>query len=380
MAEDPHNVMLSAEKVAALVERAIRARQNGDLPAARALLRALAAQRPDLPQIWLALATAAESRAEQRQALERVIALDPQNPLAQRGLARMRAASAPPAALPEPAPAAAPSTTAPPAHAPEEIAASVGAAPALTPMQPTPEEHARSIRWPLYLVLGVGLLIVLLAFWWLRPTPLAPADTPVPTLALPGAQNPPPGAAPQATPALSVPTACAGESAPNPAAGCLPATPPPTPALPTPAPPTAEPTPPTLAIGQVVQTGDWHVALLRPADAVPLEGSIGAFQPRGRFLLALVAVGNDGTVPAPMPADMVALVDRAGNRYLPQPAISTAYLAVYGRGQRGDLSMEDAIPSDGGNKSIPLIFDIPAAARDLRLLVRGGIAGWPVGD
>lgn len=42
-----------------------------------------------------------------------------------------------------------------------------------------------------------------------------------------------------------------------------------------------------------------------------------------------------------------------------------------GAGSVADLSMEDMIPADGGNKNIPLIFDIPPSARDLRLLVRG---------
>ena len=76
---------------------------------------------------------------------------------------------------------------------------------------------------------------------------------------------------------------------------------------------------------------------------------------------------------------LLVLVDRAGKRYPANPAISSAYLAAYGRGQHGDLSMEEAIPADGGNKSIPLIFDVPPDARDLRLLVQGAPASWPVG-
>ncbi|HEX9372445.1 MAG TPA: hypothetical protein VF897_15635, partial [Roseiflexaceae bacterium] len=95
-------------------------------------------------------------------------------------------------------------------------------------------------------------------------------------------------------------------------------------------------------------------------------------------LLALVAIGNDGQAPALIPADLFALVDRAGNRYAPLPAVSTAYLDTYGRGQRGDLSMEDLIPADGGNKSVPLIFDVPPGARDLQLVVKGSALGWSV--
>lgn len=358
----------------ALLSRANRARQSGDVPAARALLRALASQRPDLPQIWLALAASAETRAEQRHALERVIALDPQNPLAQRGLERMGASPAPPPA-PEvapspPAPEVTPSPPAPePAPSPPE--AGVGAAPSLTPTQPSPEEQARAIRWPLYVVIGVALLIVLLALWWLRPGADAPRAT------LPTASPSLPGATPalaSATPGLAAqPGSPPADTPPAPSASpslALPATAPPTAAL---------PTRPTLAIGQVVQSGEWHVALLRPEDAVLVDGSIGAFQPAGRFLLALVAIGNDGTAPARIPPDLLVLVDRAGKRYPANPAISSAYLAAYGRGQHGDLSMEEAIPADGGNKSIPLIFDVPPDARDLRLLVQGAPASWPVG-
>src|SRR5215212_5382794 len=53
----------------------MRARKSGNLAASRALLRALATQQPDLPQVWLVLATVAETRAEQRHALEQVLAL-----------------------------------------------------------------------------------------------------------------------------------------------------------------------------------------------------------------------------------------------------------------------------------------------------------------
>jgi hypothetical protein len=91
-----------------------------------------------------------------------------------------------------------------------------------------------------------------------------------------------------------------------------------------------------------------------------------------------VAIGNDGPTPAPVPVDLFALIDQTGIRYTPLPAVSTAYLNAYGRGQRGDLSMEDPIPADGGNKSVPLIFDVPEQARDLYLVVKDNDAGWPV--
>src|SRR5215208_931188 len=88
--------------VAALLESAMRARKNGNLAASRALLRALIAQQPDRPQVWLMLATVAETRAEQRHALEQVLALDPRSEPARRGLARIHAAD-PTLAAPAPA-------------------------------------------------------------------------------------------------------------------------------------------------------------------------------------------------------------------------------------------------------------------------------------
>ncbi len=86
--------------VAALLESAMRARKSGNLAASRALLRALATQQPDLPQVWLMLATVAETRAEQRHALEQVLAFNPRSEPAQRGLARIGAIEAASAARP----------------------------------------------------------------------------------------------------------------------------------------------------------------------------------------------------------------------------------------------------------------------------------------
>jgi hypothetical protein len=386
----PASASLPPDQVAALVQSALRARKNGNLPAARALLRVLAAEQPYVPQVWLALATVAETRAEQRRALERVAELDPANPLVQRGLARLGAAPppAPPTngtptaqAGPKTAPLATPSTgqniadaraaelvEMPPSVTPDP---GLGMAPALTPIAAGPEA-ARAIRWPLYVVIAIAVLAVLAATVLIR----APAgdQAAAPTPALPGAVLAPTAAAQPAATAEPLPTEAA-------------AAPVPTNVPPTAAPPTATPRPtsaptatpqPTLAIGQVVKQGQWHAVLLRPEDAVSLDGSIGTFQPQGRFVLALIAIGNDGPAPARIPADLFALIDSAGHRYAPLPAISTAYLNTYGRGQHGDLSMEDLVPADGGNKSVPLLFDVPTTARNLYLIVKGQGSGWAV--
>ncbi len=413
------DVTLSPDKVAALLASALRARRSGNISAARALLRVLSADQPDLPQIWLALATVAETRAEQRQALERVAALDPANPLAQRGLMRMGVV--PPAPAQEPVaqqtPGAAHNPT-PVAHAATRPAlddsslqsasvsrrtrkgdalfaplrassrfldqrsrpdrrspgaaqvqaeSEVGFAPGFT-SHASPDD-ARAIRWPLYLVIAISILAVLAAALLIRDASVS-SSAAAPTPALPGAAT-----APVVPTQPAIVVATSSPAAEN-TATLAPTTPPPTVTPPTPA-PSATPRP-TLAIGEVVKHGIWHAVLLRPDYAVSLDGGIATFQPRGRFVLALVAIGNDGSAPAPVPIDLFALIDQSGTRYAPLPAISTAYLSAYGRGQRGDLSMEDPIPADGGNKSVPLIFDIPEHVRDLYLVVKDSAAGWPV--
>lgn len=392
--------------VTALLERAIRARKSGDIAAARALLRALVALQPDLARAWLVLATVAETRAEQRSALERVLALDPRNEPARRGLERMvqvepdapagvgnghhadlrtalPAGDDPPTVGEVAAQAAAPFAVAPDRLAPGEQAEAARAAPALRSAESAPQRSGRDIRWPLYLVIGVSALLVLLAAILLRGSEFMAVLRPAPTAALPtlGAAIPVVAPALDST-AAPLPQPAAGAATlpalANPPAERPTALPAPTAAPPTPI-PSPVPTPrQTRAPGEIVQQGQWHAILIRPQDAVMLDGSIGSLQPSGRFVLALLAVGNDGQAPARLPDDLFALVDGAGNRYAPLPQISTVYLNTYGRGQHGDLSMEDPIPSDGGNKSVPLIFDVPASARPLYLLVGDSSVGWQI--
>jgi hypothetical protein len=401
--------------VAALLESAIRARKSGNLAASRALLRALATQEPNLPQVWLLLATVAETRAEQRHALEQVLTLDPHSEPAQRGLARMSAVEAAPAApaattngqqrdhdLPLPAMAtsgiaalasAQPAASvrapdggaAPAAFAPGEYAEATRTAPGLRSADIAPAQAARDLRWPIYLVIGISALVVLIAAILIRGSEFTAALRPAPTAALPVI-----GATAQAgAPALdtTIAPASASENAPESGAATLPALAIATPTVGLPQPTAAPPTPTTSPLptprqarapGEVVEYGQWHAILIRPEDAVALDGSIGSFQPNGRFVLALLAIGNDGPAPAHLSEDLFVLVDGSGKRYAPLPQISTAYLNAYGRGQHGDLSMEDMIPSDGGNKSVPLIFDVPPSARPLYLLVGDSPLGWPI--
>ncbi|HEU5086409.1 MAG TPA: hypothetical protein VFT99_03150, partial [Roseiflexaceae bacterium] len=60
----------------------------------------------------------------------------------------------------------------------------------------------------------------------------------------------------------------------------------------------------------------------------------------------------------------------------PTPGASAAYLATFGRGQYGDVSLDEVIPANAGNVSVPVIFDVPLDARDLRLYVGDEPTGW----
>ncbi|MGQ9828221.1 MAG: tetratricopeptide repeat protein [Roseiflexus sp.] len=392
---------LSAAAVRSLLTTAARLRQQGDVQRARVILRALAAQRPDDPRVWRALADVAESEEERRNALRRVVLL-------------VRAARASPQTHPLPGPSAAappvtPPPLTPPMPSPGSLPSSPAAAPATSPPAPPPPpadtapSHATSpslpsaqvdqapaapvagttppalnltrYTWVGIAITGVALLIFagLLANARFPATGVRPEPTP------PLATLEPTGEAASAAPSPGVPTASPVVAVETPLA------PSPTTVAPTsaPLPPTVPPPPtltpaPTLPPGTVILRDVWTLTLLRPDHVVVLNGSIGARQPNGRFILALVAVGNGGVTAAVAPATLFALVDQRGNRYLPEPALSTLYLETFGRGRYGDFSLDEAIPAGVGQVSIPVIFEVPMDARGLSLHLGESVAGWTV--
>lgn len=201
------------------------------------------------------------------------------------------------------------------------------------------------------------------------------------------------------TPILTTPEAISGPAFSTPAPDLLessPTTAPATPVAPRESPvatmaltaapsPTATPAPsptltplPTLPAGTVILRDTWTLTLLRPDHAIVLNGPIGSQQPNGRFVLALVAVGNSGGTAIPAPPEMFVLIDDQGARYLPEPGLSTLYLETFGRGIYGDFSLDEAIPAGVGQVSVPVIFDVPVDARGLTLHLGDSVAGWPV--
>jgi hypothetical protein len=211
------------------------------------------------------------------------------------------------------------------------------------------------------------------------PSPDVPPPSPIAAAATPVAPSPAtvaPTGAPVTPIVPSLPASTLAPTFPPPPASTL--APTGAPVTPTVSlPPTSTPAP-TLPPGTVILRDVWTLTLLRPDHAVVLNGPIGSRQPNGRFILALVAVGNGGATEAVAPETLFALVDHRGNRYLPEPALSTLYLETFGRGVYGDFSLGEAIPARIGQVSVPVIFEVPVDARGLSLHLGDSVAGWPV--
>jgi hypothetical protein len=232
------------------------------------------------------------------------------------------------------------------------------------------EERQETPRWIwLSLIAVAAMLLVTIVVTQQPPQPVAPAR---PTPALPGARTAQAPLIVATTAPVAVQTARSPISTVADAPGVTPIA---TRGIPT---PTAAPA--QLLAPGVVQQGTWNAGLLRAEDAIFVDGAIGTLQPKGRFVLALIAVGNTSSTPTRIPSDLFWLRDAQGNRYQPLPRASTEYLNMYGRAQRGDLSMEEEIPQGGGNVSIPLIFDVPVTAQNLTLHVGNATGGWPIGS
>jgi len=139
-----------------------------------------------------------------------------------------------------------------------------------------------------------------------------------------------------------------------------------TPILPS---PTARPRPRPLELGNVVTFENWQVTLNRPEYAMVISQTVGYLPPQGQWILVLPAIGNTATVSRVLPLELFALSDAQGRWYQPHPQASANYLAVYGRGKRGDLALGETLPSGGGMFSVPILFDLPSDASGLLLAV-----------
>jgi hypothetical protein len=362
-----------------LLHSGIQAARRGQRATARALFLAITREHPSAVRAWLALAGVAEGREEQRAALEQALLLEPTNTLARQALERLdRLASD--AQATAPAVQAAPS---PPSADERDDLSDLDSRLASGPQVALPyaeqadeepaAEPAYLRRIPGWLVIAALAAAIGLALGYFL---------------LPGFGSQPPTASPPTPPLVLLPTA-AGVAEPTPApaqtssATALPPQPTsePTSLLPTPRPvlePTLAPAAP-LAMGTLQEYDSWSATLLRPDYALALDGSIGDLQPSGRFVFALLSVSNGGATARRLPPDIFSLVDQQGRRYSPVGGASTAYLALFGRGQYGDLAFEDEVAAGGSLFSVPVIFDVPPDATGLILTVgRDASAGWQV--
>lgn len=352
-----------------LLRMGANAARKGNRSAARALFLALTREYPDDARVWVGLAAVAADTAEQRHALEQALARDPQHPTARQRLAELDAAPPPDqhatVVLPETildrvdveAPAAAPTEVEAPAVAPAEQEGAPAVAPA---------EQEGASRFPMLNLIMSGLILLLLAAVGLlvgRALLSDPGPPPAPTSPLLADPSP----APALTATLLQPSSAAPAPTLAPTAAAAPVA------------PSATPDPAGLPLGTLLEVDGWSATLLRPEYALVLDGAVGELQPAGRFVLTMLAVSNNSSVPRRIPADLFVLADAQGRRYTPTPGASSAFLGAYGRGQYGDLALEDEIEPLSGMRTIPVLFDVPLDATELTLTISGaGSAGWPI--
>ena len=361
-----------------LLQTAAATAHDGNRAAARAIFLALGREYPDEARVWTGLATVAADPAEQQMALERARKLTT--------LGGTSADAEPSAFTVAPRPSStAPARTLPPDAAVEAT------------RTPFPLLNIGALLVILLLLAAVGVTIGR-NFGSPAPSAVAPTDTPllavIPDPSVPTVRPSPFTATTEITlanteaPSLAVSTnpTVVPSTMPSPtvatAAPTLTASGP-SPMVATAAPTLAPVTPSAvtaLPLGQIIDYDGWSATLLRPDYALALTGPIGDLRPTGQFVLAVIAISNNSPTARTIPASLFTLTDSTNQSYAPVPGVSTAYLALYERGQRGDLALEDALDPGSGMRSVPIIFDVPLTASGLRLTMTGTAgAGWPIG-
>jgi hypothetical protein len=307
--------------------RGALAARRGDLVTSRRIFRALSRLAPTDRRVWIGLARVAESVAERTEALQRAECTTAHLPL-------------PPVLLRTEDVSTTTVSVAPPPP-PESV---------VTATQPAPLTYRSWWRLALLLVLP-GLLAV----WWLvRVSVPETASVAPPTVSAIGPlPTPPTDGAVVTVPAIT----------------------------PSPPPPTLSPAlspssgPDTRSFGQFVIHENWRIALLRPEDAVIVDGELGTIHANGHLLVALLAVSNEAPVERALPPNLFAVEDEMGQRHHPLPGASTDYLEQFGRGMYGDLALEDRFTPQSGLRSVPVLFELPRNRKPLRLWV-GDDSWW----
>ena len=213
------------------------------------------------------------------------------------------------------------------------------------------------------------------------PGAVAPGATAAPGATTPGEATAIPGAA-----APGEATAAPGATAPGEATAvpgtAAPATPGEATAVPGgagavpagPVTPAEQANPASVDIGTRLEANGWAYSFPNTNYAVYIGNQAAGQTAQGEFLHVLMVVANNSGTPQNIPADFFVLKDAQGRVHNALPELSNALVQ---RGVNADVGMQDAVPANGSDTSMYLVFDVPKDATDLTLFARGNPAqGW----
>lgn len=411
-----------------ILQLGIEAAREGNREEARNLFSLLTRQDPDNVQAWLWLAGVAEGPDERRAALEHVVALEPSNEMARKGLQALGVDPDSVSGRPAPTPVASPPPPAAvdlseedlyaaeldsafddydmvekvggtPRNEPtgygesgdDDTAASAGAFGSSSGSARERVESRRSARTralidedsgtmtrapfqitPLARLLIGAAIVLVLAFIVFRlffsggsNVAAVPTTTPVATADASGL--------PSATSATTDTTGIGGTGAISGTDTLTPTDtlePTPVPAEPQPGsyadPATANPE--QVAIGTTLEANGWGYSYPDATYAASLGSSVGGVNAQnGRFAVILAFIANKTGTEQVIPADLFVLKDAQGRVYPANTAASRAYVQP---GINADKSLEDTLPADGESYSVALVFDVAPDATNLVLFTR----------
>ncbi len=380
----------------AILRLGIDAAREGNREEARSLFALLTREDPGNVQGWLWLAGVAEHAEQRRMALERVIALDPNNEMALNGLKALGAARRPhsvPAAasLADVQPAAAPAdeeryaSQLDATYQPRRSGASVAAPPRPIPYRDETDEDDQADSVPsssqqlirplliaVVFLLGIGLvaLAVVTIFNRTGGGDASEVATLPPTLIIePTASL---ASEPTSVPAVEAEPDTTAEPVAEPPTATVEPTATPTP-IPTQVPP-EQAMPTLLQAGEVANAGGWSYTLMPNYPYGSVGNVIGGNTAQGQYAVVLALVSNKTGVDQPVPSEFFVLKDAAGGVHPARPDLAALYVQ---RGINADIALGDVLPANGTPTSVMLIFDVPSGATSLVLLSRENTTqGW----
>ena len=364
-----------------ILQLGIEAARDGNREEARNLFTLLTKQDPQNIQAWLWLAGVSDNPKLRRDALERAIAIDPNNEMALRGLRALGAdrpsivdrgrnairertgslLGRPIASNQRPStpvqPAARPSRPAP-VQTQQSTSSVMGEDELTAEFDAFAEEYDDEPRGPTPLMWGVLgalalLLVVFLAsqFFGTGTASILPANLFGDTSA---------DTTPTADPAMTA-TAMATMTP----AGT----------------PTATP-PPVMLLNRdaTLSLDGWEYGLYPDPNVINGPISLAGVPPSGTYVIILVTVANNTGTSQPLPANFFALLDDQGRRYDVNVERS---MKVYDNapGSASDLGISNNVEANGIKTSIVLIYDVNLDATNLRIYGGSNLSqGWVIAD